>query len=95
MGTDTMAYAASALSFMLENLGKTVRKQGKEWSRWGCQWGAAVLWDGDRGGRGVERVEGALNYVLEKLRETLRERGGGWSGAGFVLRWGEDGEAEG
>ena len=24
MGTDTMAYAASALSFMLENLGKTV-----------------------------------------------------------------------
>lgn len=25
MGTDTMAYAASALSFMLENLGKTVR----------------------------------------------------------------------
>lgn len=26
MGTDTMAYAASALSFMLENLGKTVRR---------------------------------------------------------------------
>lgn len=25
-GTDTMAYAASALSFMLENLGKTVRR---------------------------------------------------------------------
>ena len=24
MGTDTMAYAASALSFLLENLGKTV-----------------------------------------------------------------------
>lgn len=27
-GTDTMAYAASALSFMLENLGKTVRHAG-------------------------------------------------------------------
>lgn len=27
MGTDTMAYAASALSFMLENLGKTVSER--------------------------------------------------------------------
>lgn len=29
MGTDTMAYASSALSFMLENLGKTVRASSK------------------------------------------------------------------
>ncbi|CAN0464037.1 unnamed protein product, partial [Laminaria digitata] len=30
MGTDTMAYAASALSFMLENLGKTVVFTGSQ-----------------------------------------------------------------
>lgn len=31
MGTDTMAYTASALSFMLENLGKTVSVLGSPW----------------------------------------------------------------
>ena len=30
MGTDTMAYAASALSFMLENLGKSVIFTGSQ-----------------------------------------------------------------
>ena len=30
MGTDTMAYAASALSFMLENLGKPVAFTGSQ-----------------------------------------------------------------
>ena len=29
-GTDTLAYTASALSFMLENLGKTVIVTGKD-----------------------------------------------------------------
>jgi len=30
MGTDTMAYASSAMSFMLENLGKTVVFTGSQ-----------------------------------------------------------------
>ena len=41
-GTDTMAYSASALSFMLESLGKSVVFTGSQvWlisSEWGCDY---------------------------------------------------------
>ena len=34
-GTDTMCYTASALSFMLDNLGKSVILTGSQVSEWG------------------------------------------------------------
>ena len=44
-GTDTMAYTASALSFMLENLGKTVILTGSQVSIRGyacCVWSVSI-----------------------------------------------------
>lgn len=65
-GTDTMCYTASALSFMLENLGKTVIITGSQ-VVCGCEcvsvsvwmWvsvSVCVRWSGSEGGRGQEHV---------------------------------------
>ena len=50
-GTDTMCYTASALSFMLDNLGKSVILTGSQVSEWGGR---------DEG----EEVEGGSMYFV-------------------------------